>query len=368
MSFSAYLWHQPLFAFAHLQNMSAPSTSTMYFLTALSFGLALFSWRYIEQPFRGRVNSFLITRRQVFGLSLSAMVLFSAIGVAGHLTDGAPFRQTASGVAWQDLNLDRRLALNPGLGLRCIKGNSFQSVVTNPDCRTGDTPSVLLWGDSYAMHLAGALQASALSEKHAFIQLALSQCSPILDRGINGSIITAQECIDFNDKVAAYLKGADNIKFVIMSSPYGGFERATFDRTGQRRDTIDEDYSYTQMVETAEMIVSLGKVPVFVTPPPANGTDIGQCLGSALARQLPLSVCNYSNADMSLERIQTYDVMDQLKDHYTVIDLRDTLCFSDVCTTEAEGLFLYRDTGHISVEGSSIIGREMDPFRSLIAH
>jgi hypothetical protein len=218
------------------------------------------------------------------------------------------------------------------------------------------------------MHLAGALQASALSEKHAFIQLALSQCSPILDRGINGSIITAQECIDFNDQVAAYLKGADNIKFVIMSSPYGGFERATFDRTGQRRDTIDEDYSYTQMVETAEMIVSLGKVPVFVTPPPAKGTDIGQCLGSALARQLPLSVCNYSNADMSLEIIQTYDVMDQLKDHYTVIDLRDTLCFSGVCTTEAEGVFLYRDTGHLSVEGSSLIGREMDPFRSLIAH
>jgi hypothetical protein len=60
--------------------------------------------------------------------------------------------------------------------------------------------------------------------------------------------------------------------------------------------------------------------------------------------------------------------MDQLKDHYTVIDLRDTLCFSDVCTTEAEGVFLYRDTGHLSVEGSSLIGREMDPFRSLIAH
>ena len=368
ISFSAYLWHQPLFAFAHMQSLSAPPTSTMYLLIALSFGLAVFSWRYIEQPFRGRENSFRITRRQVFGLSISAMALFSAIGLAGHLTGGAPFRQTPSGVAWQDLDLDRRLALNPGLGLQCIEGNSFQNVVTNPNCRTGDTPRVLLWGDSYAMHLAGALQASDLSEKHAFIQLALSQCSPILNRGINGSIVTAQECIDFNDQVAAYLKESDNIKFVIMSSPYGCFERATFDRAGQRRDTIDEDYCYTQMVETAEMIVSLGKVPVFVTPPPANGTDIGQCLGSALARHLPLSVCNYSNSAMSLERIQTYDIMDQLKDHYTVIDLRDTLCFSGVCTTEAEGVFLYRDAGHLSVEGSSLIGREMDPFRSLIAH
>ena len=292
--------------------------------------------------------------------------MFSALGLAGHITDGAPFRQTPSGVAWQDLDLDRRLELNSGLGFQCIEGNSFQSVVTNPDCRTGDTPCVLLWGDSYAMHLAGALDASDLSETHSFIQLALSQCSPILNRGINGSVITAQECIGFNDQVAEYLRDANDIKFVIMSSPYGGFERATFDRMGQRRDTVDKDYSYTQTVETAEMILSLGKVPVFVTPPPANGTDIGQCLKSALARQLPLSVCNYLRTEMSPQRIQTYDVMDQLKGRYTVIDLRDTLCLSDVCAAESAGVFIYRDAGHFSVEGSSFIGREMDPFRSLL--
>ena len=96
ISFSAYLWHQPLFAFARLKNGAAPSDITMYTLIVLSFGLAVLSWRYIEQPFRRRGSPFLATRLKVLGLSLSAMVLLSAVGIFGQLTDGAPFRQTPS--------------------------------------------------------------------------------------------------------------------------------------------------------------------------------------------------------------------------------------------------------------------------------
>ena len=269
-------------------------------------------------------------------------------------------------MTWQELDLDNRLALNPGLGMQCIEGNSFQSVITNPDCRTGNKPRVLLWGDSYAMHLAGALKTSGLSETHSFIQLALSQCSPILDRGINGSVTTAQECIDFNDRVMAYIKGANDIDFVIMSSPYSQLSRATFDRTGQRKDRIYEDYNYEQMVKTAEMIVSLGKIPVFVTPPPSNGTDIGQCLANSLAMDRPINFCDYSIVDISAERMRAYEMLDRLKANYTVIDLRDTLCVNEICVAAVEDVFLFRDTGHLSVEGSDFIGREMDPFRGLL--
>ncbi len=52
ISYSAYLWHQPLFAFARLRSPVEPEIGLMMGLAALSLGLAYLSWRFVEQPFR----------------------------------------------------------------------------------------------------------------------------------------------------------------------------------------------------------------------------------------------------------------------------------------------------------------------------
>ena len=52
ISYSAYLWHQPLLAFAQLAQAGAPSPTVLAGLAALSLVLGHLSWRYIESPFR----------------------------------------------------------------------------------------------------------------------------------------------------------------------------------------------------------------------------------------------------------------------------------------------------------------------------
>jgi peptidoglycan/LPS O-acetylase OafA/YrhL len=44
ISYSAYLWHQPLFAFARIRSVGVPDTWLMLGLSALSLGLAALSW------------------------------------------------------------------------------------------------------------------------------------------------------------------------------------------------------------------------------------------------------------------------------------------------------------------------------------
>ncbi|PZQ46690.1 MAG: hypothetical protein DI556_19530 [Rhodovulum sulfidophilum] len=56
ISYSAYLWHQPLFAFARLASFGPPSPVLMLALSVLSLGLATLSWRFVEQPFRDRTR------------------------------------------------------------------------------------------------------------------------------------------------------------------------------------------------------------------------------------------------------------------------------------------------------------------------
>ena len=53
ISYSAYLWHQPLFAFARIRSLSEVPDWVMIGLAVVSLGLAWLSWRFVEQPVRG---------------------------------------------------------------------------------------------------------------------------------------------------------------------------------------------------------------------------------------------------------------------------------------------------------------------------
>ncbi|MCF2906684.1 acyltransferase [Octadecabacter sp. CECT 8868] len=52
ISYSAYLWHQPLFAFARLADSAEPPHWLMATLAVASLGLAVLTWRFVERPFR----------------------------------------------------------------------------------------------------------------------------------------------------------------------------------------------------------------------------------------------------------------------------------------------------------------------------
>jgi peptidoglycan/LPS O-acetylase OafA/YrhL len=85
VSYSAYLWHQPLFAFA-LYHFSRPSTFMMLCLAASSLVLAVFSWKYIEKPFRDRRK---LTRQTIFRFSVSLSMTFVIFGALSALLFGS---------------------------------------------------------------------------------------------------------------------------------------------------------------------------------------------------------------------------------------------------------------------------------------
>ena len=68
ISYSAYLWHQPLFAYARLRATQDPSWQMFCALSALALVLAYLTWRYVESPFRrASVISTTVLVRSVLG-------------------------------------------------------------------------------------------------------------------------------------------------------------------------------------------------------------------------------------------------------------------------------------------------------------
>jgi peptidoglycan/LPS O-acetylase OafA/YrhL len=85
ISYSAYLWHQPMFAFARIQNPDGPQSGLMIVLAALTIGIAYVTWRYVELPFRDRAR---ISRRTIFGGAAILSTATLAIGLFGQLDNG----------------------------------------------------------------------------------------------------------------------------------------------------------------------------------------------------------------------------------------------------------------------------------------
>ena len=98
VSYSAYLWHQPVFVFARLRLYEGIDSIVWPALIALTFALARPSWYFVENPFRDK------HRVSVRQLSAAAPPLTAALVIAGaalHVTNGVPYRVPEAAVRFE---------------------------------------------------------------------------------------------------------------------------------------------------------------------------------------------------------------------------------------------------------------------------
>lgn len=93
ISYSIYLWHQPIFSFARTLNVDEPSKILMGSLSALTILAGFLTWYFIEKPFRTYAH---FSRRSVFLSCIFGSLLFVVIGCIGILTNGFLFRYKES--------------------------------------------------------------------------------------------------------------------------------------------------------------------------------------------------------------------------------------------------------------------------------
>lgn len=79
ISYSLYLWHQPVFVFYRYWALSEISPTAAVGLIALVTLLAYVTWRFVEQPFRRRD---LVSRTTIFRSSFAGMIGLAAVATA----------------------------------------------------------------------------------------------------------------------------------------------------------------------------------------------------------------------------------------------------------------------------------------------
>ncbi|MCC2636693.1 MAG: acyltransferase family protein [Moraxellaceae bacterium] len=356
VSYSAYLWHQPLFAFARHRSLHEPGWALVTALVMATFVLAWLSWRYVERPFRHKGG---FSRQQIFGLAVTGSAVLVAAGLFGHLTNGYLLRQdTRANLA----QIESRMRVNHGLSQAC-EGHFTLAAA----CRTDAQPELLLWGDSYAMHLAQGLLASRPGLK--MMQITVSVCGPVLDVAPVDQRYTtawARQCIASNDKVIDYLRRTPTLKYVVLSSPfhrYAQAKRQLLHRDGQLLNAREAGLHHLE--KTLATLRALGKTAVIVSPPPQVGRNIGSCLSRALQFGNDLDTCNFPLTEAERYQQDVYQLLRDVERQGTVIWLAEGICAGGICKAHAGETFIYRDSGHLSREGSAYVGKSMDFYRRI---
>ena len=153
VSYSAYLWHQPIFSLARHRSLSELGPAVFGALILLTLLLAYLTWKYIETPFRDRS---LVSRNSLFWSSLAVMVLLICLGIAGNYTDGFKNRFDLSSLP------------KPWGSIKCHGANTI-SELKDPlaEClgavKNGRGGDIFLLGDSHAAQLTFPLSAVAKS-------------------------------------------------------------------------------------------------------------------------------------------------------------------------------------------------------------
>ena len=166
ISYSAYLWHQPLFAFARIRSVEHPPLLLMSLLSLTSLILAYFSWRYIEHPFRNRT---VINRRIVFISMSFGFAVFIGAGLNGHLNHDVHknfFLEHRLNTTQQSAYLryeeetDYDMYQFQRNGIECHHWQrSFDDTLEKviEDCQSNEKKTVLIVGGSHAMNLYNVL-------------------------------------------------------------------------------------------------------------------------------------------------------------------------------------------------------------------
>lgn len=342
-SYSLYLVHWPIFVFAYIVYLGKIPVISSIFLVGLSIFLAHIQFNYVEVRFKQTK-----TIGTVFGWKR-----FFAASVA-CLSSSIAFFAWAQNSDLLDDEITTKRRLNYGLSEMCE--GSIRDGIVNSECIASDSTKVVIWGDSFAMHLVPGL----VKSNPNITQLTLSSCGPIVDLAPRHKYTEswARICLNHNRQALDYILNNKDVTHVILASAFGQyFKNDRFYLNGQT-ESLGADEVREQFEKTIFMLKSAGKIPIIFSPPPRSGLDIGECLERS-ARGLPIVG---ASCDIDFKAYQKHEskILDQLKKASITTEARlfllsDIMCNGDVCQSKIGEKFLYRDGGHLSIEGSEAI-------------
>ena len=372
ISYSAYLWHQPLLAFARHRIIGDISDITLVGLCIASLLFAWISWRFIEAPFR---NKKVFNRNAIMTYSLLGIIGFSSLGIILHLNNGfsdrikfsmeladsfkAPNYEGCFNVPPKNLNNE--------LGIRDIE--SWGCKLGN---REKENIDFIFFGDSHSIAPMNMINDLAYKNDLSIFYTGYGACIPFLNIHVNKKYQQEdRNCYDLNNKVKDLASTNNEIKGIILMARWSYYTKGEYDR-GVGRIALSKFGPYSEEVNRIAFKQGLLKtvnfyqklnIPIYIfSQVPQQKVEAQSAyFRSSLANELlenslrKLSIP--SNEFYDLEKFEREEFL-KLSDEITYYYIAKEFCDSKICSIGKPNMSFYEDDDHISGIGAI----KLEPF------
>jgi hypothetical protein len=327
ISYSVYLWHQPLFVFARLHFGPELTLLQIAILILATFVLSYFTWLWVEQPVRKAEYRWSRTRGQVLALSavgmLASVIAFAALDNEKRYLAGLTPRQIEY-LPYLRYEADLRDAEDGGSG--SCNGNEDFSV---EDCLIlSDTrANVLLIGDSHASHFHDAFV--AVYPEVSIMQATASGCRPLLN--YDGK----QPCTDLaRTLLESFIPEAD-LDAVIVSGRW------------KSRDLEAVGITVAHLTEHVPNVIVMGPTMEYTTDVPLILMKYADS-GLATIADIAMSVRREDRAEVSQSMAEA-----TIANGARFVDVQEYLCSEERCRLfTPNGDLITYDYGHFLQEAA----------------
>ena len=328
ISYSLYLWHQPVLVFGRIIIGEALGFEWRIAMLLGTFPLAILSWRYIERPFRNPGQ--IVTRHLIF--LVCAMMMITTLSAVTLHHFASTDEKTSTGVVG-DIGHGRYYEVVDQRFDRCeaeylqYRIELWENVPRCHKSKRAGAPGIAFYGDSHAEQLF--VGAEAL----------LSQASIYLIRG----------GIPFlgNDRFKGplrYLEEQKGINVVVFSAYWL-----------EKIQILGGDQFSEQLFNTVKWMVGRGFKVVLMMDAPDFGFDPALCVYETKLNDVRCDISlEQHNGDQAIYRALFVAIAKH--PNVELVDVSEAICNKDTCSMLSEGRLLYRDNDHLNLIGSQLAG------------
>lgn len=362
ISYSIYLWHQPLFVFYRIK-IGEISTFMSIILILLSIALSILSFYVIEKPFRKKQ----LSRWKLISMTVSTIILivFSVF----VLVKNSSADQTDSLMSplakkmYEDFKVPEfRRLMGKTKGANYLSGEkTIECINRSPleACRFGDESWVVL-GDSYVASFEYALQNKLAATGHGIISLTYEQCSFVSEKLWFG---TAPECPEINRQRWQVINNFTDKKTFLIAANYAQFKDVNVVKEGGQelngKPVVGKDLVWESFAENINKLLSLGHRVVVIYPIPSISTDVKieyfrllNMTNSHINKVYDKRTKGYYAALSLGETLDSYLTSNP---NLIIIKPVDSLCRDNRCLIINKDGGLYNNGNHLSNAGARLV-------------
>lgn len=356
ISYSTYLWHQPIFSFARYALLGDVSNLFLLCLCIISIVLAYLSWKYVEAPFRNKGN---FSQKQIFSFSICGIILFFIVGASIHINRGFPERVGFNDELLSSFDMPK-------------EENCFQTPYNHIEkewgCYLGekkDDLDFIVYGDSHALALKNVIDDLAKELNVKVFFTGSSACPPLL--GIHPKsekeIQEKNNCFLLNKRVSKFAV-KESIKGIILSARwsyytsegYKGNDSKYLSMSSTGPFSLDKSIvAFEEGINNTIDFYKKNNISIHILSQPPHQKYLPRSAYVKLLRGSSIELLSVPKAEFEELEFFTNHVFKKKSNEIIFHDLKNVFCNDNTCPLGSKNQSYYFDEDHLSSVGAKKI-------------